>query len=452
MKKLKYLTVLCLFCTLSAQGLFEEAVESDEKDSEQEKLFEIGGYIRGAYFGGKIPDEMKPETKSAYGDACLKLSAGKSTLGKAFAEMRLSTGYESDSTFSRFELREAYGSLFAGPFDFYIGKQIIAWGRADAYNPTNIITPQRFYVRSANEDDRRLGNFLIRSQITINPLRFELLWIPVYTANELPINTGMISQFITSPLFPVSVNNIIEDYPGASFKKSGFAAKVNLELASVDGSVSYFNGYSPQPGFDMTYAITPEFVMEITPCFKAYRMHMVGADFSTTLGSFIGLRGECAYRNYFKDFKKHAYIPNPDIQYVLGVDKTIKDFSFILQYFGIYVFDFEDLPDSVNVLELPEHELKKKNRMISHQTDQFGHSILFRPSLLLLHETLSLELVGMYSFNTEELMLRPKISYQITDALTAAIGGEAYAGAKETLFDYIEEEISAVFIELKTSF
>ena len=90
--------------------------------------------------------------------------------------------------------------------------------------------------------------------------------------------------------------------------------------------------------------------------------------------------------------------------------------------------------------------------MISRQTDQFGHSILFRPSLLLLHETLSLELVGMYSFNTEELMLRPKISYQIIDALTAAIGGEAYAGAKETLFDYIEEEISAVFIELKTSF
>ena len=452
MKKLKCLTVLCLFCTLSAQGLFEEAVESDEKNSAQEKLFEIGGYIRGAYFGGKIPDEMKPETKSAYGDACLKLSAGKTTLGKAFAEMRFNAGYESDSSFLRFELREAYGSLFAGPFDFYIGKQIIAWGRADAYNPTNCITPQRFYSRSANEDDRRLGNFLIRSQLTIDPLRFEIIWIPVYAANELPINTAMISQFITSPLFPITVKNFTEDYPDASFKKSGIAAKVNIELAAVDGSVSYFSGYNPQPGFDMTTFLTPEFVMEITPCFKAYRMHMVGADFSTTLGSFIGLRGECAYRNYFKDYKEHIYIPNPDLQYVLGIDKTIKDFSFILQYFGIYVFDFEELPKSVSVMDLPTHELKKKNRMINRQTDQFGHSIVFRPALQLLHETLSMELVGMYSFNTEELMLRPKITYQVTDALTAAIGGEAYAGAKETLFDYIEEEISAVFIELKTSF
>ena len=452
MKNTKYLAVLFLFCALSAQGLFEEAVENKKKESDQEKLLDIGGYIRGAYFGGKIPDEIKPETKSAYGDACLKLSTGKSSFGKAFAEMRFSSGYEGDSMFSRFELREAYGSLSAGAFDFYIGKQIISWGRADAYNPTNTITPQRFYTRSANEDDRRLGNFLIRSQLTVNPLRFELLWIPVYAANELPINTEMISQFITSPLFPIIVNSIIEDYPDASFKNSGFAVKANLELASVDGSVSYFNGYSLAPGFDMNSTLTPEFVMEITPCFKAYRMHMTGADFSTTLGSFIGLRGECAYRNYFKDYKKHAYIPNPDLQYVLGVDKTIKDFSFILQYFGIYVFDFEELPDSVNVLELPEHELKKKNRMINRQTDQFGHSILFRPSLQLLHETLSLELVGMYSFNTEELMLRPKISYQVTDALTITIGGEAYAGAVGSLFDFVEEEISAGFIELKTSF
>ena len=125
MKKINYLVVLFLFCSLSAQGVFEEAVESDETDTEQEKLFDIGGYIRGAYFAGKIPDEMKPETKSAYGDACLKVSAGKAAYGKSFAEIRFTTGYESDSIFSRFELREAYGSLVAGPFDFYLGKQII---------------------------------------------------------------------------------------------------------------------------------------------------------------------------------------------------------------------------------------------------------------------------------------------------------------------------------------
>lgn len=451
MKHTKYLFILSVFYLPFAQGLFEEAVESEEKDAGQGKVFEMGGYVRSAYFGGKIPDEMKPETKSAYGDACLKLTAGKATFGKAFAEMRFNTGYESDSTFSRFEFREAYGSVFVGPFDFYIGKQIIAWGRADAYNPTNIITPQRFYSRSANEDDRRLGNFLIRTQLTVDPLRFEIMWIPVYAANELPINTAMISQFITSPLFPVTVKNITEDYPDASIKKNGVAVKVNLELAAIDGSVSYFSGYNPQPGFDMT-TFTTEFVMEITPCFKAYRIHMVGADFSTTLGSFIGLRGECAYRNYHKDHKEYIHIPNPDFQYVLGIDKTIKDFSFILQYFGIYVFDFEELPKSISVMDLPIHELKKKNRMINRQTDQFGHNIVFRPALQLLHETLSMEVVGMYSINTEELMLRPKISYQITDALTATVGGEAYAGAKETLFDYIEEEISAVFIELKTSF
>lgn len=449
---MKHLFVLCIFTALSAQGLFEDAVESESDKTTQAKLFELNGYIRGVYYGGKIPDEMDVETKSAYGDAALKLSAGKSEFGKAFAELRLGAGYESDSAFSSFDLREAYLGVFPGPFDIHIGKQIIAWGRADAFNPTNVITPQKFYIRSPNEDDRRLGNFLVRSQLTINPVRFELLWIPVYGANELPVNKDIISQFITSPLFPVTVMDIIEDYPDASFNNSGFAVKVNLELAAVDGSISYFNGYSPAPGIDVLYTITPEFVLEITPHFKAYRMHLIGCDLATTLGSFIGLRGECAYRTYFKDYKKFAYIPNPDLQYVIGVDKTIKDFSFILQYSGIFVFDFEELPDSVSVLELPEYESKEKNRMISRQTDQVGHSILFRPSWSLLHETLSLELAGMYSINTEELMLRPKISYQINDALTATIGGELYVGSDESLFDLLEEEVSAGFVELKASF
>jgi len=264
------------------------------------------------------------------------------------------------------------------------------------------------------------------------------------------INTLLMSQLSGLPL-GVNLHKLTESYPDASFKKSGFAVKCNLELPAVDGSVSYFNGYNPMPGIDISVGATG-MVMDIMPSLKAYRMHMIGADFATTLGTFVGLRGEVAYRNYFKCYKKNAYIPYPDLQYVIGIDKTIKDFSFILQYAGMFVFDFEELKKNSNPLFILDYELEHKNRLINRQTDQVSHSLVFRPGLSLLYETLTLEIVGMWSISTEELLLRPKISYQVTDAVTATLGGELYVGADETMFDLLEEEVSAGFVELKVSF
>ncbi|MCP4710711.1 MAG: hypothetical protein GY869_18965, partial [Planctomycetes bacterium] len=213
----------------------------------------------------------------------------KNDLGKAFAELRYTGGHDGNEGFSAFDIREAYVGVFPGPFDFYIGKQIIAWGRADAHNPTNVITPQKFVSRSPFEDDRRDGNFLIRSQLNVEPVRVEALWIPVYAANELPIDQNMINSLLMGQLsslpFNVNLHKLVENYPDASFKKSGFAVRCNLELPAVDGSVSYFNGYNPMPGLNVDVGPAGA-VVDIMPGLKAYRMHMVGGDFATALGSF----------------------------------------------------------------------------------------------------------------------------------------------------------------------
>ena len=195
------------------------------------------------------------------------------------------------------------------------------------------------------------------------------------------IDQEMINTLLMEHLtgLPVSVNmhELTEDFPDASFKKSGFAVRCNLELPAVDGSISYFNGYNPMPGIDILVGGTG-MVMDVMPSLKAYRMHMIGGDFATTLGTFIGLRGEVAYRNYFKCYKRNAYIPYPELQYVVGFDKTVKDFSFILQYAGMYVFDFEELEKPMFILD---YELKHKNRLINRQTEQVSHSIVSRPGL-----------------------------------------------------------------------
>jgi hypothetical protein len=84
-------------------------------------------------------------------------------------------------------------------------------------------------------------------------------------------------------------------YPDASLKNNGVALRVNFEWPSIDGSVSYFNGFNPSLGIDLvsidSSGSTP--VMNVAP--RAYRQHIIGADFSTTISNY-GFRGEFTYR------------------------------------------------------------------------------------------------------------------------------------------------------------
>lgn len=443
-----FLYIILSFTQVCAQSLFEEAIQAGKKNS-----FEINGYVRGTFFGGKVPDTLKPQTKAAFAEAALKMNATKSSYGKAYAEVLFMSGYEADSGFSSFDIREAYGAVFFKPLDIYIGKQIIVWGRADAINPTNCITPQKLYSHTSHEDERRRGNFLVRSQFTYSPFRFEVLWIPLYAANEIGMKNDMLLRVIApTASSPIIIQNRVRQFPNASMSNSSVASKLTFQTPSADGSVSYFNGYSLTPGIDITSTLNSQGIPVITPIFKAYRIHMLGADFAATIGSIMGIRGEYAFRTCFEDHQKYVYLPNPEFQYVLGIDKTMNNFSFILQYSGSYILDFGQLEEPSNPLLMQQYKLETINRTINRQLDQFTHGLMFRPALHLFHETVLAEIATLYLFATKELMLGPKVEYQITDALSAAIGGSVYTGVKGSLFDSIEEQASAGFVELKASF
>ena len=441
MRRLLFLVVLFSATQLFAQGLFDNAVENERQASPSQN-YELNGYLRSVFYGGKIADTDDYEMKSGYGEAALKLRFRKESFGDAFAEVRFRKGLEFNENLAEVNLREAYINAYVGKFDFRVGHQIVVWGRADGFNPTDNVSPKNMLVRSPNEDDKREGSFVVRSFFNLTPLRFEGIWVPAFFSSVLPL------QAIS---LPEGISITDPDYPDANLKNGAYAIRLNLELPSLDCSISYFNGFNPLPGVDMG---TPYFTMsglEMSLIPKAYRMNIFGADFSTTLGSF-GLRGEFAYREPHKDFMSFVHIPNPELQYVFGFDKEIGDFSLICQYVGKYVRDFEDLSAPVNPLELPEYEVRLKNRMLSSQLDELNHAVSFRPAFKLMHETLNLELLGLYNFTTEEYLCRPKVSYDIADELDFAIGGEIYAGPDGTLFGEMDNFLTAIFFELKSSF
>lgn len=186
-------------------GIFDEADVGDSTILETSaNRVELNGFLRGVYYGGLRPDNQRAETKSGYAEAAFFLGIRQGVFGDAFAEMRIRNGSEFNECVQEVGLAEAYIKTYLGRFDFIFGQQVVTWGRADGFNPTDNIVPRDILVRSPDEDDRRCSNFLLRSYYNLQPVRMEALWIPFYASSVLPID-----------LIPLPPNVEIgeEDYP-----------------------------------------------------------------------------------------------------------------------------------------------------------------------------------------------------------------------------------------------
>jgi hypothetical protein len=442
--------VLILSAHLVAQGLFEDAVSGDTDSTGKpgQHSIDIGGHIKGSIFAGENNDGGVL-IKAACSQLSLKLTAEKQELGKAFAELRLDAATTDGRLAIEPDLREAWLATYPGPFDIRLGKQIVVWGRADGINPTNNITPMNNCVYSSELDDTRLGNLLAQVKVNLPHAAIEAIWIPVFAADKLLIDQSMV---------PEGIRIGAPYYPGHTLGNCGYAARIDLSFSVVDGSISYFNGYETQPGFDYQLNIP-----SLTLIPRAYRIHAIGADFSTAVAS-LGLRGEVAAEIPYADYEQKVYVPNPAVRGVFGVDKTIGNWDFLLQYSGCYVIDFAELPQPVlanpqdpasqlaYASQLAATEIDRLNRLFVGNADKSSHAATARVGLNLLYETLHLELAGMYSVTTEDYAVNPKISYAITDAFSVAAGGRYLDGPDNSLNDLVGKTLSFAFVEMVLSF
>src|SRR5712671_6410457 len=103
------------------------------------------------------------------------------------------------------DLLEAYITAHFGQADLRIGKQIIAWGRADGINPTDNLTPRDFEVLLPFEEDQRFGLWA---------LKFDYALTPDYT----------VTAFTTPWFEPAKVPGVgtAEQRPDSSFANTEF--------------------------------------------------------------------------------------------------------------------------------------------------------------------------------------------------------------------------------------
>ena len=434
-----------------SQGLFESASNDSPSTNNSQstaKTIDVSGYVKGAIFCGR-DDNHDPTILGSYGQTSLKLNADKNGIGTAFAEVRLNAGTVRGNDPVTCDIREAWGSVTVKGLDIKLGRQIIAWGRADAVNPTNNITPKNELVLSSEFDDARSGNELLQIKTKIGQTTLQGIWVPYYRSDVLLLNSSILPAGITLK-GPV--------YPDLKLVNGSYALRFDFTAPSIDGSLSYFNGYATLPGFN--YALDAS-GLSLMP--EAYRMQVIGGDLSTTAGPY-GLRAEAAVKIPTTDYENQVFIPNPYTQFVVGIDRSIGNWILLVQYSGLFVHNFKKVDEPILLTPLDSNEqalygaavakaeMEHLNRLFTSTSDECSHSVTANVQWNTMHETLHFKLSGLYNFTTEEYAVLPDVAYDVADAISLTIGGRYLDGKKETLNHLVRDMMSLVYTELKISF
>jgi hypothetical protein len=359
--------------------------------------------------------------------ATLSLRAGTDVAGARFVVDGLVQ--DEDLTAAgdrRSRLREAYVDVDGERLHTRLGRQIIAWGRADRFNPTDNITPRDYELLSPQDDDQRHGVAGLQQKwFMSDEVAATLVVLPEFKSSTLPRG-----------LFPAGVSLAVTE-PDVDLREPQLGLKLDRSGAGLDVSVSYYAGHSLLP------ALAPGPVGALV--LENPRMRVWGADFAATAGAY-GLRGEVAYTRFDDSDSGFDTGPSDQLYLVLGVEReVVEDVNVFVQWLHRRL---DESPAPADPLLSP---IAQANAVIFNQVDrtQDGVSLSLRGDWR--YNTLSAELATVYLFQRGDYALRPKVSYALTDRWKVTAFADVIRGPQGSYYGALEKN-SLAAIELRYGF
>ena len=324
------------------------------------------------------------------------------------------------------KFREGYLDARAGPLDVRIGKQIIAWGRADRINPTDNLTPRDFTRLVPEDADQRSGTTGVRATYDLMGTALTGVVLPTFEPHVIPLRRPPVSSAVRErvPHDPVLQG----------------ALKIERVGGRVDWSLSYFDGIDlfPDLQIDRIHASGLDLVL------RHHRIRVVGADAAAAIGPYT-VRGEGAY-TFTEHVRRGDQIKSPFFFLVLGADRTLPGALYVnVQYLLRVIADFQD-PDRIG--NAIQRSVAIEQALINDQLDPVKHAVAVRVSRNWLNDTLASELAFVVSPNRGDYAVRPKISYAVTDHVKITAGGQLFRGDTVSVFGRLRDA-STAYVEVR---
>ncbi len=455
----------------------DDEFSDDSEDDSAKPVFTVSGKIETLHGVRWNDAEKKLEYGASRSIARIK---GEVSAGSSYAALSAAAEYNyRNPARTGFRLNEAYYRYSGEIWDISVGRQVIAWGQADGFKLTDVLSARdssEFIAFSG--DDARLPSDSIRLRFFHDLFTFEAVAVPFFTPNKLPrfgfedgAKNGL--YYIDTPdtfdmqtpfgtiTAPIAYTKTQSAKP-KMFTDTEAAARFSFFLPGIDFSVSGFYGWDKNPryvksGYAKLNAMHLPEQAFLTINQEYYRIGMAGLDAAIPAGD-VTIRLETAWvgGRYFEPKNQNPHFGIPNIN---GIPLTFNDLK--RQTPDDVTLEFNS-PKKHQLLMLAGIDWIKSSWTLSGQyfedliLDHKGD--IERPmhkgfvslsvSKTFLRDTLKLSASGVIDINYGSTSSTYSVGYALTDNINFSLGGDVYTKGYDGKGDFAAfHKISAVWLK-----
>jgi len=303
-------------------------------------------------------------------------------------------------------LTEAYIDIYSQDMDVRIGEQQIIYGKADGVFITDVVSPKNLTEFILPDfDEIRLGVTALKVDYYNEEATYEVVWIPLFTPNTMPEADS------------------IWNVHAIDFSDSTKDIDTSLENSEIFGK---YSRYSPTIDFDIMggYMWDDEPTITTDGDFTHHRMGIIGGSFSTTVHNYV-IRGEGAWNTgkYVNATLKMDYL-----HYMGGIDFTLNEWNMSAQFIEKVYLNYED----------------------NNAVDQWQNTITLMAHKEFYDNTLLFEVFTYVEFDDLNALIRPKVTYSLSDDIKVMAGCNIFLGDSGTFGQFNDN--SMIYTKIKLSF
>jgi hypothetical protein len=300
-----------------------------------------------------------------------------------------------------------------------LGKQIFAWGTADAYNPTDNLNP---YDYLDVIDHEKLGVYAATTRLTAGSTSLTAVIEPFFTPSRLPLPNSRWRVPLPEEFAAVDVSRQL---PSWALQNMQYGARLKTTFKGWDMAVSYFQGFEPTPTVNLSTITfsSPDGLPHVRLEFP--RQRVVGLDASTTYKRFE-FHGEVATR----------YGREDRVEGIVGLNHTWDEFELtwldqvtvVLEYARTVILSS---PPQTGVVQFGGLGLAVFTPNAAFRNAIAGH-IRCKFS-----DATQVEFSGTVDLTSSlNYYFQPKLLHKLTEALHLETGFDVFIGGRNTFWGH----------------
>jgi hypothetical protein len=325
------------------------------------------------------------------------------------------------------ELREGYLDLTFPALDLRVGRQIITWGVGDLIFITDVFPKDWVaFISGLPIEYLKRGVDAVSATVHAWETSLQLVLIPRLEPDTVPAAGGRIR--FDDPAAGIESRRTAD--PPITAGNTQVGLRLFRNVAGWDLSLYAYRGFF----------LSPAAAVEPGPRLRFFfpPLSVAGASAQgAALGGVVSLEG--GYYDSRSDRSgRDPFVENSSVRLLAGYQReVVPDLTLSGQY------SVQLMEDHGEFLRTRAPGLRKRPLA--------RHVLTLRATQLLLHQTLRLGLFVLASPNEGDVYVNPEARYQVTDALSATLGVNLFAGPRRTDYGQFAED-SSVYVAMRYAF